>query len=441
METKSRNKMSWKVLAALIFCVAILSSGLTYYFVHVTNPTTPQYWTGGVYPGASSYTVWKEGSTYYAKNAYGAIDYSGTDVSTVIQSAHDNLPSEGSFSIQIMPGLYMISVTINVTKSVQFISDGIDTILRLSNGANRAMFNFTMPEAIYHNCGLKGLRLDGNKDEQTGGDYLIYFEDVYDPIVWRCWIYRAYRTGLYFGNVEKPIVEQNWIEDCTKTGQTGYALYFSGTTRFARACSNVFYDNYQDLRVGNDVVRATIESNSFTTSDVGNVDLSGSVISFQHNLFSNPIAVDNTWSCVKVYGTAGKSASKIEICNNIGTAASSYRPKRFVYVDNYSEDVMVKDNVFKDYGTAFIYIHPSAVNIKVKSNIGFITENSGTATITASTSVTFNHGLAGTPTHVECGFETIGYGSWIWSATSTQITITVANSGTYTFSWYAEYQP
>jgi hypothetical protein len=69
------------------------------------------------------------------------------------------------------------------------------------------------------------------------------------------------------------------------------------------------------------------------------------------------------------------------------------------------------------------------------------TYNCGTATITASTSVTFNHGLAGTPTHVECGFKTLGYGTWRWSATSTQITITVQNSGTYTFSWCAEYRP
>ena len=80
-------------------------------------------------------------------------------------------------------------------------------------------------------------------------------------------------------------------------------------------------------------------------------------------------------------------------------------------------------------------------NITIKNNQGFKTENSGTATISASTTVTFNHGLAGTPTHVECGFKAIGYGSWKWSATSTQITIQVTSTGTYTFSWYAEYKP
>jgi hypothetical protein len=83
----------------------------------------------------------------------------------------------------------------------------------------------------------------------------------------------------------------------------------------------------------------------------------------------------------------------------------------------------------------------SGTDNKVTHNIGFATENSGTANIITTNTVTFDHGLAGTPTHVECGFKTIGYGTWKWSATSTQITITVENSGTYTFSWYAEYKP
>jgi len=69
---------------------------------------------------------------------------------------------------------------------------------------------------------------------------------------------------------------------------------------------------------------------------------------------------------------------------------------------------------------------------------GCKSENSGTETISASTSVTFDHKLARIPTHVECGFKTPGYGSWSWSATDTQITITVEVSGTYDFSWYAK---
>lgn len=42
---------------------------------------------------------------------------------------------------------------------------------------------------------------------------------------------------------------------------------------------------------------------------------------------------------------------------------------------------------------------------------------------------------------IPLGFKTTGYGSWIWSADATNITITVAVSGTYNLTWDAEYKP
>jgi hypothetical protein len=68
-------------------------------------------------------------------------------------------------------------------------------------------------------------------------------------------------------------------------------------------------------------------------------------------------------------------------------------------------------------------------------------ENSGTATITSGTSVTFNHNLVTTPTFVSCSFNATGWGSWKWSATATQITITVETSGNYTVYWTAKVTP
>ncbi len=77
-------------------------------------------------------------------------------------------------------------------------------------------------------------------------------------------------------------------------------------------------------------------------------------------------------------------------------------------------------------------------NTDVKYNLGYVTENKGTATITASTSVVFNHGLATTPTLVLASFNLASYGNYTWTATTTQITITVSTSDTYTVYWYAE---
>jgi len=87
---------------------------------------------------------------------------------------------------------------------------------------------------------------------------------------------------------------------------------------------------------------------------------------------------------------------------------------------------------------------PSGTVYEVKGNIGFVTENSGTATIAnGQTSVTFAHGLAGTPTVVTLGATHSEVADAIWSADATNITITVpaAVTADRDISWYAEYKP
>jgi len=83
------------------------------------------------------------------------------------------------------------------------------------------------------------------------------------------------------------------------------------------------------------------------------------------------------------------------------------------------------------------------VNTKAKDNIGFVTENSGSATNTTSTTFVFNHSLAGTPTFVSASFNTTSITGWTWTATSTQITITVTPALTSPAKayWRAEYIP
>jgi hypothetical protein len=65
-------------------------------------------------------------------------------------------------------------------------------------------------------------------------------------------------------------------------------------------------------------------------------------------------------------------------------------------------------------------------------------EMKGIATIVGSTTTTFDHHLATTPTLVLCSFNSTTYGSYKWTATTTQITVTVDTSGYYTVYWLAE---
>lgn len=84
----------------LVFTCILLGSSLKY--VVLSQGTNIPTITSGPYAGAPSYTVYKEGSVYYAKNAYGNIDYEGTNLSAVIQptltSGNTMIITEGTYT-------------------------------------------------------------------------------------------------------------------------------------------------------------------------------------------------------------------------------------------------------------------------------------------------------------------------------------------------------
>jgi len=72
-------------LVSIIFIAIILLSFANF----VLSQTSGDRFTisPGVYPGAPSYTIWREGSNYYAKDLYGKINYFGSNASQVLQNA------------------------------------------------------------------------------------------------------------------------------------------------------------------------------------------------------------------------------------------------------------------------------------------------------------------------------------------------------------------
>jgi parallel beta-helix repeat protein len=84
MKVEKQVSLKWAIALVLIAC--LVSSSIVYYAIAV-SPSSAFTISGGVYPGAPSYTIWREGSYYFAKDANGEIDYSGTTAATVIQNA------------------------------------------------------------------------------------------------------------------------------------------------------------------------------------------------------------------------------------------------------------------------------------------------------------------------------------------------------------------
>jgi len=109
---KVRN-INWKKLAAVSIILNLLLIP-TLAYVYAGNNSTFTISTG-IYPGAPNYTIWKKGTTYYAKNAFGVIDFSGTNARQVIQSAIDSLTNGGT--IYIKQGNYTIDSYLYITTS------------------------------------------------------------------------------------------------------------------------------------------------------------------------------------------------------------------------------------------------------------------------------------------------------------------------------------
>ena len=362
----------------------------------------------------ASYIIYKVDTEYRAKNGLtGKIDYSGTDASTVIQAAIDALTNGGK--IFIKSGTYIITNPIEIVGELTLEGENCEsTILKLSNGANCNVFEYTGAAYIYFPT-FKHLRIEGNKENNNAGSGIKMNDKACDGLIFDCFILSFKENNIQID------YSWNWrIINCCIEYAGNYGLIggnFITDTKFL----------YNDVGAFNVF---SIEKCLFFSNQKNALTVAQQIIEckFEHN------GLAGTGYSDVVLGTARQNP--IVIGNYFdGSNQSSYG----VYVSANVVDAIITGNFFKDY--QWEKIHDVGTNTKIFGNQGFVTENSGTATISASTSVVFAHGLVGTPTHVAVGFKTTGYGSWIWSADATNITITVAVSGTYDLTWDAEYKP
>jgi hypothetical protein len=461
MKFEKQVSLKWAIALVLIAC--LVSSSIVYYAIAV-SPSSAFTISSGVYPGAPSYTVWAEGATYYAKDSYGNISYSGTDAGTVIQSAINALTFG---KILIKSGEYYVK-TLNLTGKKGITIEGellpdksmagnnIGTALVLANNTNDDMFKKIESTEDRYAISLRNLVLRGNKAYQTagcginfggsgGGGTLAVLENVK--------VYDFKGNNVQLLNGAEALLVNVLSRD---SGDSGFNLAIEATTLinciashnsvhgFAlgfRHLSLVGCQSYCNTQIGFSLYQLKkstfVGCRSWANYYHGFMLNGGEELDFDGcGAYSNSVSGNNVYSGFYIY-----NSSRINVLGggswNDPSAGSGVQ-KYGIIEDTSDYDVFEGVKVDSNGISNIVIVGAHSVASHCK---GYVTENSGTATISASTSITFDHGLAGTPTHVECGFKTAGYGSWIWSATTTNITITVATSGTYTFSWYAEYKP
>lgn len=72
---------------AVIVCLSILLTSGFLFYTFAQTPSSTFTISGGIYPGSPTYTIWREGSNYFAKDENGLLAYSGPNASQVINQA------------------------------------------------------------------------------------------------------------------------------------------------------------------------------------------------------------------------------------------------------------------------------------------------------------------------------------------------------------------
>lgn len=251
----------------------------------VSNPGTT-YGPGDV--DTYSYTIFKEGSTYYAKNGTTrAIDYSGTNSSYIINTA---LSLSSTNSVFLKATEYLLDAPIVMLPNRWLYGEGggnpahasgsgWGTVLRIAN--NKAINAIEHRGALGQESGVYNLYLDGNKDNQVeGGDdtkqNAIYVENFESFWVQNVIIHNFYHYGIfldsgaYSSEIINVISEWNRGAALKLDGADGNHIgggYFAATTSgdeavwLITASSNTF-DSTRVGGVANTKYGIFIEGNS-----------------------------------------------------------------------------------------------------------------------------------------------------------------------------------
>lgn len=178
---------------ALTISLVLLVSGIVY--VLAATPSSTFWLMPGVYPGAPSFTVWREGNNYFAKNANGEIEFSGTNFTQVVQDAHDSLGATGG-SIFITNGNYTYDVPILVSSNTITI-EGENQHYTFLHG--RGCSDYAL-QITGWGCSIRNLEVKGGLMVNTtasitlrdlyidgaSGRWALYVQDSHDSIVDGC---------------------------------------------------------------------------------------------------------------------------------------------------------------------------------------------------------------------------------------------------------------
>ena len=445
-----------------ILLVALICIGTTSYVLSQNSSQTITIEPAS-FTETASYIIFKVGDTYYAKNGTtGEIEFSGTDASQVIQSAINALPSEHGGTVFLKAGKYIITHTIYLNKThVQLRGEGTyATWLELADNADCSLLQIGHPTAHLMFNGVFDLSLHGNKANNTkGSGILVYGYRVSDMHIERVICMSCPFDGIHLEPLNGPVDGSGarfwniWIKNCLfeycNIGVDIDANAYKGPIWQVWLDNVYVYNNDLHgivIQGGDDDYVKWININNPHVRANGGYGIR--IRPARYVSIINPHVFDNQYG-ISISGPSAFTTRYISIVGGFSKNFKTTNQEYGIIFDGNVEDctiigVDVSNNTVKGISNP-----PSSCIIEDCK--GYVTENSGTATIANGEWIP--HGLAGTPTVVTVTTLTPTYdgvpvvvGVASKNATHIQISAYWTNGTAITddaidISWDAKYKP
>jgi hypothetical protein len=403
----------------------------------------------------ASYIVWVDGGVYYAKNGHTGAVTSNADAATLIQAVFTALPSGGQ--VDFKEGTFSIPTAL-IPEDKTYIKGVKDKTIFTASGGVNSFFNLNYRSYIT----IDGIDFTDNTGgafciDQYAGDYItikncifhtveraIRIVDVDGIIITknRFTDINNDRAIIIYGGRNHNVTD-NLFYDSPATGSEvpmGIVASDSDTMNLNNLIiSGNCFSSWGgdpivlagDLFPAHNIQGATITGNTFdgcfsgiylhgaawnnanvlyvtvNANSMRYIDYCGIYVTFTYY----PIISNNVIHDVGLTGTPGTSQtlgiilSDSYYANVIGNTVDDSQgvPTMEYGIGEWGTHVdnnVISNNIIQ--GATLSNIHLLGANTKIKGNIGYITENSGTATITAAaTSVVVTHLCSYTPSALD----------------------------------------
>lgn len=409
-----------------------------------------------------------------------------------IQLAISALPVVGG-TVLLSEGTFGISANIILSSDITLRGSGRE-ITRLVASANG--LHGILRATTKSNITIRDFSLDGVKASYND-NYGTWLDNITGLLIDNVGCYRCALQGIFVHGLT-GYTEYFQITNCYSEGNGHRGIIADPRVQFGVIANNILYNNgYSGINVGHGASDITIANNVIDTTGSNNgINVSNTVdrlsiigntinataqsgIFLGSNVYEVSIIGNTIKSCsesaIRIHGAVqdgaygwqveGDTARIIISGNSLGSNGQdgvylsndggSYQAKRVIVTSNqivgnthygYREVGStsyntVSDNQFALNGDGEVLLQ-STTNL-VNNNIGYVTENSGKATMLINTgAIVVSHGLATTPTRVMATMTSnpgLAVSTYISSDNSTSFTINTSSNVTSatTFDWRA----